>query len=144
MHDDMKKIGYIALLLLLAGCTTIRKPPLQTFDDSIRASIESRGDGLVVVIVMEKDGTISAGGRPITLDDIPAIRSVSGLPANPPGVLIRADREALHKDVKACLDALSKAGIWKITFLTAETDELHNKGLLRTGAPRTGRQSAEP
>jgi biopolymer transport protein ExbD len=133
----MKKTGHIALLLLLTGCTTIRKPALVTFDDAVRASIEARGDGQVVVIVMEKEGTMSVGGRQITLDDIPAIRNVSGLPSNPPGILIRADPEALHKDVKACLDALSKAGIWRIAFWGVETDDLHNKGLLRTGAPQT-------
>ena len=82
--------------------------------------------------------------RPITLDEISNIATVQGLPVNPPSVLIRADREAPHENVKACLDALSKSGIWKISFASVKPEDLHNKGLLRTGDPRTARQSAEP
>ena len=118
----MKRIAYIGLLLILTGCTTTRKAPRQTLDQAIRASVETRGIRTDVVIHMAKDGAMTVAGMPITREELKHIRSVNGLSADPPSVLLRADRETKHEYVKDCLDALSESGIWKISF-QAEKNE---------------------
>ena len=110
----MKRIGIIMMCACLAGCATFHSKPL-TFGDALRASLQDMGKERMVVLSIQKDGTILVANRPTTLAEIETIPSVEGLPT-PPAILIRAHRETRHKDVRAVMDACTKAGIWKISF----------------------------
>jgi hypothetical protein len=134
----MKPIQALGLCLLLAGCATVPRKPVTSFDDAVRGSVEAKGIHPRVVVTMDKDGSMSIAGLPIKMDELKQIRSVAGLPENPPGVLIRAHREATHADVKAALDELSKSGIWRISFQAVKPEEWHNQ------APDTARKLADP
>ena len=122
----MKMLAMVALLLL-AGCATVERQLAPSFGDAVLASLQTHGKLQDVVLTIGKDGSLAIGGRSIQMGELKTIRSVSGLPENPPGVLIRAHREATHADVMAVMDELSKAGIWRIAFQTINEDELRNQ-----------------
>jgi biopolymer transport protein ExbD len=118
----MKRLAPL-LIMLLVGCATFQKTTRNDFDNAVLNSIEARGDRKDVVIMMASNGTISIGGRPTMLSEISQLRKVRGLPQNHPSVILRADYQALHTDVRACLDELADAGIWKVTFQASKTED---------------------
>ena len=130
----MKRIAPL-FIILLTSCATLQKSALQDFDRAVMSSIETRGDRSDVVILMASNGTISIGGRPAVLSDISRLREVNGLPQNPPSVILRTDYRALHTDVRACLDALAEAGIWKVSFQATNREDAQP-------APPAGRDEA--
>jgi len=78
-------------------------------------------------IEVDRRGRITIkGSKPITLETLNGLlrgraerfRGPDGLPSFP--VLIRADKDAQHKDVKKVMDLCSANGIWKLNFVAVE------------------------
>jgi biopolymer transport protein ExbD len=110
----MKAIAIVLMCACLTGCATIQ-PKSLSFGDAVRTSLQDKGNPPLAVLVIQEDGSILVAGRPTTLAEIETIDTVKGLPESP-GVLIEADRRTKHKDVRAVMDACTKAGIWRINF----------------------------
>jgi biopolymer transport protein ExbD len=131
----------VGTAMLLAGCATLKMSP-PTFEQAVLSSINATDDRHQVVVVVDKDGAITVAGRPTTLEELERTRSVVGLPENPPAALIRGHREAKHADVRAVLDALSRGGIWRISFIAfKEGNEVQNQAsqAIGAGAPQPER-----
>jgi biopolymer transport protein ExbD len=112
----MKQIALLlTLALVVTGCASLRVKPC-TFDQAVLESIEPQDGHHQVVVVVDKNGTITVAGRPASLHELEGLCNVAGLPENPPAALIRGHREAKHADVRAVMDAITKAGIWRISF----------------------------
>jgi biopolymer transport protein ExbD len=117
-----RHVAIIVTAMLMAGCATMQvRPP--SFEQAVLTSIDPADKRHQVVIQVDKDGGISVGGRPTALQELEGIRKVAGLPEDPPAVLIRANREAKHADIRAVMNAITKAGIWKITFAAIREDK---------------------
>lgn len=112
----MEQITLLLTLALVAtGCASLCVKPC-TFDQSVLESIEPQDDHHQVVVVVDKNGSITVAGRPTSLHELEGLCKVAGLPENPPAAIIRGHREAKHADVRAVMDAITKAGIWRISF----------------------------
>jgi hypothetical protein len=70
---------------------------------------------------------MAIAGRPVAMGELASIGSVSGLPNNPPGVLIRAHRDVNRSSVEEVLDELAKGGVWTVALLALNEEDLHNK-----------------
>jgi biopolymer transport protein ExbD len=128
----MKQIAsLLALALLVTGCASLRVKP-RTFDQAVFESIEPQGDHHQVVVVVNKNGSITVAGRPTSLQEVEGLCKVAGLPENPPAALIRGHREARHADVRAVMDAITKSGIWRISFAAIKPKESQNQQVHRT------------
>jgi len=127
-EERMKQVvTLLALTLAFTGCATFQTKS-RTFEQAVHDSIPPGDEHQTVVIVVDKTGAVTVAGRPTSLEDIEGIRKVAGLTETPPAALIRGHREAKHADVRAVMDALTKAGIWRINFAAIkETDESQNK-----------------
>ena len=123
----MKQITLLLTLALVAtGCASLHVKPC-TFDQSVLESIEPQDDHHQVVVVVDKNGSITVAGRPTSLHELEGLCKVAGLPENPPAAIIRGHREAKHADVRAVMDAITKAGIWRISLAAIkETKESQN------------------
>ncbi len=134
----MKWIATLVLCLVLTGCATVPRKQAMSFDDAVRASLQT-DPKYQVVLTMEEDGSVSIAGRPVAKEELKAIRSVAGLPRNPPGVLIRANWDANRSDVRGVMDELTGAGMWTIAVVSLTKEDLHNQ------APEdTARKLADP
>ncbi len=112
--EKMKHItNLLAALLTFTGCATFKTQP-RTFDQAVLQSIQADHEHQPVVIVVNRTGALTVGGRPTTLEEIEGIREVAVLPVNPPAVLIRLHRETMYDDVRRVLNALTNAGVWQI------------------------------
>lgn len=111
--------GIILAILcgVLGGCATLRTAKPVSFADAVRSSLEQSGKYTYVVVHVDADGTIRVAGRPTTLAELSTLPYVEGLTAEEkPAVIIQAPPDAKHADVRAVMDACSKAGIWRIAF----------------------------
>jgi len=117
----------LVLTLAFTGCATFQAKP-RTFEQAVHDSIQPGDRHQTVVILVDKTGAITIAGRPTSLQEIEGIRGVAGTPDTPPAAIIRADRETRHADVRAVMDALTKAGVWRISFAAIkETDKSQNQ-----------------
>ena len=102
----------------------------KSFDEKIRLALAPHGpavedkDPRTVTIELDNAGRIQFGrGVYVSTDYLRSImkKTVAEFGQTVP-VVIRADGEAKHSDVKKVMDACSMAGLWKIKF--AATKEL--------------------
>jgi biopolymer transport protein ExbD len=75
---------------------------------------------------MNKSGDMSISERPITIDDLKRLRSVAGLPSDPPAILIRADQEVSRPDLDRVIHALGAADMWSIKVAVPKAKPMHN------------------
>lgn len=96
----------------------------KAFDEKIRLALSPHGpavedkDPRTVTIELDKNGRIQFGrGIYVSVDYLRAImrKTVSEFGQTVP-VVIRADGDTKHSDVKKIMDACSMAGLWKIKF----------------------------
>ncbi|MDD4736057.1 MAG: biopolymer transporter ExbD [Kiritimatiellae bacterium] len=96
----------------------------KAFDEKIRLALSPHGpavedkDPRTVTIEVDKNGRIQFGrGIYVSTDYLRAImrKTVAEFGQTVP-VVIRADGDAKHSDVKRVMDACSMAGLWKIKF----------------------------
>ncbi len=128
----MKQITLLlTVALLVTGCASLHVKP-RTFDQAVLESIEPQDDHHQVVVVVGKTGAVTVAGRPTSLSELESLCNISGLPENPPAALIRGHREAKHADVRAVMDAITKAGIWRIRFAAIKPKEPQNQQVHRT------------
>ena len=80
-------------------------------------------------IDVAKSGRISMGN--ITLDPAEVKRRVKDRMAANGGrdfpILIRADFEAKHADVRKVMDACTAAGVWRLTFMAVGEDKTNSR-----------------
>lgn len=127
------------MAIFVVGCTTMQRRPI-SFAEAVRNSVETAAGRTNIVVVVRSDGALSLGGRPTTVVELEGIRNVSGLPENPPSVTIRADRDARHADVRAVMDALTKAGIWRIKIAAIRMPQNDTPDGIRQPAGGSARQ----
>ena len=100
-----------AFMLVSLSMTHLRRVPVDlpqastSIPDSVTPPFQ---------ITIDANGVTTRDGNIITLSEITAqLRS-----STPPGVMIAADENALHKNVLAVLNAIREAGVEKINFET--------------------------
>ena len=80
-------------------------------------------------IDVAKSGRISMGN--ITLDPAEVKRRVKARMAANGGrdfpIIIRADFEAKHADVRKVMDACTAAGVWRLTFMAVGEDKTNSR-----------------
>ena len=99
------------------------------FDEKIRLALSPHGpavedkDPREVTIEISADGTIQLGRVPFSPEALRAsMRKVVADWGQTVPVIIRADGETRHRDVKTVMDACSMAGIWKIKFAATKEE----------------------
>lgn len=123
----MRTCAICVLLLVVAGCATVRQHHELSFANAVRDSLQI-DPKYQVVLIMDKGGSLSIAGRPVTMEELKAIPSVEGLPKNPPGVLIWIHPDANPATVDAVAHELSIAGMYTIRAAVLKHEEdWHNK-----------------
>jgi biopolymer transport protein ExbD len=94
-------------------------------EDARESPLYEGKDPRTIVIEVDKRGWLYMSNTPLTQKQLRGIikRRYKMMGAFP--VMIRADRETLHKDVKKVMDICSENGIWKIDFAAIKEHKKH-------------------
>ena len=76
---------------------------------------------------------VSMGNRDLTLDEITRRVKEKHARIGEFPVLIRADFAVQHKAVSQVMNAVTKGGIWKISFMAVQEDKTHSRKRLKRG-----------
>ena len=131
----MKHFPIIILATLAAGWGAAEPATTLSFDEAVRASVETDGSRSEVVITVDTNSTLAIAKRPVKLEELKGILSVTGLIENPPAILVRANNKTPHKPVRDVLDFLTKSGMWKISFEAVDGEQLYRKKGPTTSCP---------
>ena len=99
------------------------------FDENIRLALSPHGpaieqkDPREITIEIDRSGRVQLGRVPVSIGQLRDImrKTVSEWGQTIP-VIIRADGETRHSDVRQVMDACSAAGIWKISFAATKEE----------------------
>jgi len=94
----------------ITGGSSMTPPkPASPFDTAVKASLVSNK---YVVLMVDQDGSLFIGGVSVKMNQIKDIRTVVGLPNNPPSIIVRVHEKATsHANLTLLYDELQKSGI---------------------------------
>jgi len=115
----------VTLALTIMCNASTNESSVLSFDDAVRASFIQAKPHPRLVLVMDQDGSLYIAKRPVKISELSGIRSVKGLPENPPAILLRAHRKVKSASTKAVFNELSKVGIWRLSFVAVDFEHLH-------------------
>ncbi len=117
---DMTPMIDVVFQLIIFFIVTIKME--ESINEDIRLAKAEHGpmieesDPRTMVVEVDKRGWISIHGAQLSRAKFQKIMVARAKRYRQFPVLIRADRRAEHKDVRAVMDICSKIGIWRINF----------------------------
>ena len=75
-----------------------------------------REDPRQLIIEVDRNGWISIGGAQLSAQKLQTIMHARYRRYGPYPVLIRGDRSARHKEIRAVMDICTSVGLWRINF----------------------------
>ncbi|HOE28161.1 MAG: biopolymer transporter ExbD [Candidatus Aureabacteria bacterium] len=73
-----------------------------------------------IAVTVAKDGTITMGEKPVTVEELPKRLKETLAAAQKPRVFVRGDAQAYHQNIVAVLNACQEAGIYDVSLATEE------------------------
>jgi biopolymer transport protein ExbD len=73
-----------------------------------------------VAVTVAKDGGVTMGGKPVTVEELPRRLKEAVASVRRPRVFVRGDAQAYHQNIVAVLNACQEAGISDVSLATEE------------------------
>lgn len=73
-----------------------------------------------VAVTVAKDGGVTMGGKPVTIEELPKRLREALTAVQKPRVFVRGDAHAYHQNIVAVLNACQEAGIHDVSLATEE------------------------